>query len=140
MKFKVILPVIFLPLFFVAGDKLSKKETISEVAAINKILGSVKKKHNIKVPAKLDDALLARRLYLKAAGRIPTHEELTSYLANPSKDKKNQLINKIVALEKKNFNQTGGFGLNDIVNFFGNNNKLYPSVFRNSFKERLLNG
>jgi hypothetical protein len=34
--------------------------------------------------------------------------------------KKNQLINKIVSLEKKNFNQTGGFGLNDIVNFFGN--------------------
>jgi hypothetical protein len=38
--------------------------------------------------------------------------------------KKNQLINKIVALEKKNFNQTGGFGLNDIVNFFGNGSNI----------------
>ena len=107
MKFKVILPVIFLPLVFVAGDKLSKKETISEVAAINKILESVNKKHNIKVPAKLDDALLARRLYLKVAGRIPTHEELTSYLANPSKDKKNQLINQLVessAFDSQMFN------------------------------------
>ena len=74
----MILPLIFLPLVFVAGNKLSKKETDSEIATINKILGSTYKKHNVKVPAKLDDALLARRLYLKAAGRIPTHEELTS--------------------------------------------------------------
>ena len=96
MKFFVILPIIFLPLVFVAGNKLSKKETVSEVAAINKILGSTYKKNDVKVPAKLDDALLARRLYLKAAGRIPTHEELSSYLGNSSKDKKNQLINQLV--------------------------------------------
>ena len=101
------MPVIFLPLVFVAGDKLSKKETISEVAAINKILGSVNKKHNIKVPAKLDDSLFARRLYLKAAGRIPTHEELSSYLANSSKSKKNQLIDQLVessAFDSQMFN------------------------------------
>ena len=35
--------------------------------------------------------------------------------------KKKDLITKIVSLEKKNFSQDGGFGLNDIVNFFGNN-------------------
>ena len=55
----------------------------------------------------MDDALLARRLYLKVAGRIPTHEELTSYLANPSKDKKNQLINQLVessAFDSQMFN------------------------------------
>ena len=34
--------------------------------------------------------LLLGRLYLKAAGRIPTHEELTTYLANSSKNKKKQ--------------------------------------------------
>ena len=107
MKFFVILPIIFLPLVFVAGNKLSKKETVSEVAAINKILGSTYKKHDVKVPAKLDDALLARRLYLKAAGRIPTHEELSSYLGNSSKDKKNQLINQLVessAFDSQMFN------------------------------------
>ena len=38
--------------------------------------------------------------------------------------KKNQLVTKIVALEKKNFSQNGGFGLNDIVNFFGNSNSV----------------
>ena len=107
MKSFVILPIICLPLVFVAGSKLSKKETGSEVAAINKILGSTYKKHDVKVPAKLDDALLARRLYLKAAGRIPTHEELSSYLGNSSKDKKNQLINQLVessAFDSQMFN------------------------------------
>lgn len=107
MKSFVILPIICLPLVFVAGSKLSKKETDSEVAAINKILESTYKKHDVKVPAKLDDALLARRLYLKAAGRIPTHEELSSYLGNSSKDKKNQLINQLVessAFDSQMFN------------------------------------
>ncbi|MDA7756869.1 DUF1549 domain-containing protein [Opitutales bacterium] len=96
MKISVILPIIFFPLLCVAENKLSKKETDAEIAAINKILGSTYKKHDVKVPTKLDDALLARRLYLKAAGRIPTHEELSSYLANSSKNKKNQLINQLV--------------------------------------------
>lgn len=90
------MPIIFFPLLCVAENKLSKKETDAEIAAINKILGSTYKKHDVKVPTKLDDALLARRLYLKAAGRIPTHEELSSYLANSSKNKKNQLINQLV--------------------------------------------
>ena len=88
MKFKVILPVIFIPFAIVAGNKLSKEETASEVAAINEILQSTYLRHDVKVPPKLDDTLLARRLYLKAAGRIPTHEELTTYLANSSKNKK----------------------------------------------------
>ena len=107
MKFRVILTVIFSPFVLFAGNKLSKKETDSEVAAINQILGSTYKKHDIEVPAKLDDALLARRIYLKVAGRIPTHDELISYLANPSKSKKNQLINQLVessAFDSQMFN------------------------------------
>ena len=107
MKILVILPIIFLPLICVAENKLSKKETDAEIAAINKILASAYKKHDVKVPAKLDDALLARRLYLKAAGRIPTHEELSSYLANPSKNKKDQLVNQLVessAFDSQMFN------------------------------------
>ena len=108
MKLFVILPIVFVPLlFFAAGNKLSKKETESEVAAINKILGSTYKHENVKIPAKLDDALFARRLYLKAAGRIPTHEELTSYLSNSSKNKKDQLVNQLVessAFDSQMFN------------------------------------
>ena len=58
MKLFVILPIVFVPLFFAAGNKLSKKETESEVAAINKILESTYKHENVKIPAKLDDASL----------------------------------------------------------------------------------
>ena len=107
MNLKVILPIMFVPLAFVSGDKLSIKETNSEVAAINNILGSSYKKHSVKVPPKLDDAHFARRLYLKVAGRIPTHEELTSYLADTSKTKKTQLINQLVessAFDSQMFN------------------------------------
>ena len=107
MKLFVILPIVFVPLLFAAGNKLSKKETESEVAAINKILESTYKHENVKIPAKLDDALFARRLYLKAAGRIPTHEELTSYLSNSSKNKKDLLVNQLVessAFDSQMFN------------------------------------
>ena len=44
---------------------------------------------------------------LKAAGRIPTHEELTSYLANSSDGRKGELIDQLVessAFESQMFN------------------------------------
>ena len=75
--------------------------------AINNILNGTYEKHDVKVPKKLDDALFARRLYLKAAGRIPTHEELTSYLANSSDGRKGELIDQLVessAFESQMFN------------------------------------
>jgi len=107
MKFRVLLPIIFTPFIFAIGDKLSKNETRYEVEAINKILNGTYEKHDVKVPKELDDALFARRLYLKAAGRIPTHEELTSYLANSSDGRKGELIDQLVessAFESQMFN------------------------------------
>ena len=107
MKFRVLLPIIFTPFIFAIGDKLSKNETRYEVEAINNILNGTYEKHDVKVPKKLDDALFARRLYLKAAGRIPTHEELTSYLANSSDGRKGELIDQLVessAFESQMFN------------------------------------
>ena len=107
MKFRVLLPIIFTPFIYAIGDKLSKNETRYEVEAINNILNGTYEKHDVKVPKKLDDALFARRLYLKAAGRIPTHEELTSYLANSSDGRKGELIDQLVessAFESQMFN------------------------------------
>ena len=52
------------------------------------VLQATYKKHNVNIPDTLSDDLMARRLYLKAAGRIPTHDELTSYLSNSSKNKR----------------------------------------------------
>ena len=107
MKLFVVLPIILIPLAFVSGKKLSKKETLIEVQAINQILEAAYEEHGVNLTPKIDDALLARRLYLKAAGRIATHDELTSYLANPSKNKKNQLIDQLVessAFDSQMFN------------------------------------
>ena len=107
MKFRVLLPFVFTPFIFAIGDKLSKNETRYEVEAINNILNGTYEKHDVKIPKKLDDALFARRLYLKVAGRIPTHEELTSYLASSSDGRKGELIDQLVessAFESQMFN------------------------------------
>ena len=107
MNLKFLLPIFLLPLVIVFGEKLSKQEFDVEVDTINKILESTYQKHEVQVPEKLDDALFARRLYIKAAGRIPTHDELSSYLSSSSKGKKNQLINDLVnssAFDSQMFN------------------------------------
>ncbi|MEC8044565.1 MAG: DUF1549 domain-containing protein [Verrucomicrobiota bacterium] len=101
------MPIFLLPLVIVFGEKLSKQEFEVEVDTINKILESTYQKHEVRVPEKLDDALFVRRLYIKAAGRIPTHDELSSYLSSSSKGKKNQLINDLVnssAFDSQMFN------------------------------------
>jgi hypothetical protein len=67
----------------------------SEAEKINHILDATHKAKNILIPEKVSDAQLARRIYLKLAGRIPSYEEITSYLANDSVHKKKDLIDKL---------------------------------------------
>lgn len=51
-------------------------------------------------PAKLsDDATFARRLYLDLAGRIPTTNELQSFVKDKRRDKRAQLVEKLLASE-----------------------------------------
>lgn len=96
MKIFFSLPLFLLITIYAYGDKLSVKEIKTEVTAINKILNKNYVKHEVKVPEKLDDALWARRIYLKAAGRIPTHDEITSFLADTSSEKKSLLIDRLI--------------------------------------------
>ena len=96
MKPYFFLPIFLLPLAITFSDQLSSKAIRAEAVAIDQILKDAHKQHKVKVPEKIDDALLARRLYLKIAGRIPTHEEITSYLANRSESKKDQLVNELI--------------------------------------------
>ncbi|MGB0356240.1 MAG: hypothetical protein ACPGII_09275, partial [Opitutales bacterium] len=63
------MPLFLLITIYAYGDTLSVKEIKTEVTAINKILNKNYVKHEVQVPEKLDDALWARRIYLKAAGR-----------------------------------------------------------------------
>jgi hypothetical protein len=87
MKIFFSLPLFLLFTIYAYGNKLSVKEIKNEVSAINKILNNTYVKHEVQVPEKLDDALWARRIYLKAAGRIPTYDEITSFLADTSSER-----------------------------------------------------
>jgi hypothetical protein len=101
MKTIFIAPLIFLIslLFPLCADHLKDKFSPSiiqaEAKAIDKILNSTYQKREVKIPAKIDESALVRRLYLSLVGRIPTFDEINSYLSNTSVQKKSQLIEKL---------------------------------------------
>ena len=85
--------IIFAPLVFLISLQLTLYATIpedtfspsiilAEAEAIDKILKSTYQKRQVKIPAKINEAALVRRLYLSLAGRIPTYREINSYLSN----------------------------------------------------------
>ena len=98
--------IIFAPLVFLISLQLTLYATIpedtfspsiilAEAEAIDKILKSTYQKRQVKIPAKINEAALVRRLYLSLAGRIPTYQEVNSYLSNTSDKKKSQLIEEL---------------------------------------------
>ena len=101
MKTIFIAPLVFLIslLFPLCADHLEDKFSPSiiqaEAKAIDKILNSTYQKKEVKIPAKIDESALVRRLYLSLVGRIPTFDEINSYLSNTSVQKKSQLIEKL---------------------------------------------
>jgi len=101
MKTIFIAPLVFLIslLFPLCADHLEDKFSPSiiqaEAEAIDKILNSTYQKREVKIPAKIDESALVRRLYLSLVGRIPTFDEINSYLSNTSVQKKSQLIEKL---------------------------------------------
>ena len=76
-------------------NKFSPSIIQAEAEAIDKILNSTYQKRKVKIPAKINEAALVRRLYLSLAGRIPTFKEINSYLSNTSDQKKSQLIEEL---------------------------------------------
>ena len=76
-------------------NKFSPSIIQAEAKAIDKILNETYQKRNVKIPGKIDESALVRRLYLSLVGRIPTFDEINSYLSNTSKQKKSQLIEEL---------------------------------------------
>ena len=76
-------------------NKFSPSIIQAEAEAIDKILNNTYQKRKVKIPAKINEAALVRRLYLSLAGRIPTFKEINSYLSNTSDQKKSQLIEEL---------------------------------------------
>ena len=76
-------------------NKLTPSIIQAEAKAIDKILNETYQKRNVKIPGKIDESALVRRLYLSLVGRIPTFDEINSYLSNTSEQKKSQLIEEL---------------------------------------------
>ena len=76
-------------------NKYSPSIIQAEAKAIDKILNETYQKRNVKIPGKIDESALVRRLYLSLVGRIPTFDEINSYLSNTSEQKKSQLIEEL---------------------------------------------
>ena len=76
-------------------NKFSHSIIQAEAKAIDKILNETYQKRNVKIPGKIDESALVRRLYLSLVGRIPTFDEINSYLSNTSEQKKSQLIEEL---------------------------------------------
>jgi len=53
--------------------------------------------HKIKLPKAVDDRAFARRVYLDVIGLLPPPEELEKFVADKSKDKRAQLVQRLLA-------------------------------------------
>ena len=86
---------------------LSYKEVKQEATAIDRILEKAHRKEKVRIPTDLDDGKLVRRLFLAVAGRIPSYDETTAYLAHENDDQKAMLIDSLLpspAYESQMFN------------------------------------
>ena len=66
-----------------------------EAKDINSILETLFKAKNVSIPEKVSGEQVARRIYLKLAGRTPSYKEITSYLADDSINKKDRLVDSL---------------------------------------------
>lgn len=66
---------------------------------INSRLNEIYKEQNITPGSRLSDEKYIRRAYLQIAGRIPTIKEFDEFTASPSKNKRHELVDKLVNSE-----------------------------------------
>ncbi len=102
MKKFISVPIFFSILLIVSvsafGTKniLSFSEVQEEAAAIDAILLNAHRDRSTELPDTLDDSMLARRIYLSIAGRIPSYDEINSFLTNQNNQKKAYLIDELL--------------------------------------------
>ena len=79
--------------------KLSPAQLLNEVSQIDQILQKEHTERKIKSPSKIDDGLLVRRIFLTAAGRIPTVDEYQKWLNSDDSLNKEALIDHLILSE-----------------------------------------
>ena len=75
---------------------LAAVDVTAEAAAIDALVAADLARHHQQPNPAIDDATFLRRIYLTAAGRIPTLEEAQAFLADHRADRRSQLIARLV--------------------------------------------
>ena len=86
------------PAMKVAAVNAARRDRVrSEAAAIDALLESRWRELGIEPSPPLDDAQFVRRIHLELAGRIPTYDETTAFLADASSAKRDAMIESLLA-------------------------------------------
>ena len=83
-------------LLLASGFRLSENNLRKEVASVNEILRKEHQIRNITPPQKLPVSLLVRRVYLSAAGRIPSFTEIDALEPFDQQELKISLIDRLL--------------------------------------------
>ena len=86
------------PAMKVAAVNAARRDRVrTEAAAIDSLLESRWRELGIEPSPPLDDAQFVRRIHLELAGRIPTYDETTAFLADASSAKRDAMIESLLA-------------------------------------------
>lgn len=80
----------------IKGKSLSLSQVQKEAGTIDSILLKSHRDKKIELPKTLDESILARRIYLAISGRIPSYDEINSFVSDQSDQKKEYLIEELL--------------------------------------------
>ncbi|MEZ5432288.1 MAG: DUF1549 domain-containing protein [Verrucomicrobiales bacterium] len=91
--------VLALPFVSTAGSVPAKPDPSEISATIDHLIAASWKAKGLKGNPPVSDEVYVRRLYLDVIGRIPTIEETKTFLADPAKEKRSRLVDRLLASE-----------------------------------------
>lgn len=98
MKKRIPLLLLLLAAFAVSGGSIYEKAApVKAVSETDRALAGDWELNGIPVPAEASDAVMVRRLHLGLAGRLPTPKEARDYIASEAPDKREALIDRLLA-------------------------------------------
>lgn len=85
--------------FFIAFICIGTFAFGQDYVKINNRLNEIYKEQNVTPGSRISDERYVRRAYLQIAGRIPTAEEFDVFIASPDKNKRHNLVDKLLNSE-----------------------------------------
>src|SRR5262249_4992593 len=82
------------------GPSASEKDSLALAATIDKEIAAVWKEKSITPAAQTSDAEFVRRLYLDLNGHVPIYLSVSSFIDNPSKEKRWKLVKELLQSER----------------------------------------